>query len=452
MDNQGNMPKLCLIDKDKEVRPLTLTECVQGNLLNEESQSASFASGSAENRTVLIPQHEPTSLEDINRSISRLSGLFEKFVDSTLTKDRPKASDKSSFTIVRPGQRGPDEISPRKRSVDEISITQSHDSFEHLNVSRKRTEGKSSAIRTGAKSPAHNSDVKSSKIQKMDAKSSSNNFLDDSSTRSRGLDLSSLFRKPSSRSDEGSTRSIDMEEEVLDFVDSEMPALQDKTGPPLVSTKLAQKIKNQWQNSNFNSAMKIFAKYKHPTNLETVMTPPMPKIIRHMPTFKQNTAVRERKLFNTQREIVKATHIMATMADDILQAETTDRAVDTKSVVLKAFDAINVLANASINLSNMRKLNIRHLLNRDVQGLCDSSTKVSEHLFGDEIEKCLKEERESRRISQLAVQQPSSHQFSGARRSYDNNRSPFRERAEPSFLGRGHKARPYRQKRRPYRN
>ncbi len=40
---------------------------------------------------------------------------------------------------------------------------------------------------------------------------------------------------------------------------------------------------------------------------------------------------------------------MATMADDILQAETTDRAVDTKSVVLKAFDAINVLGNARIN-------------------------------------------------------------------------------------------------------
>ncbi len=63
-----------------------------------------------------------------------------------------------------------------------------------------------------------------------------------------GLGLGSLFYKPSSRPDDGSTRSTDMEEEVIDYVDSEMPALQDKTGPPLVSSKLAQKKKNHWQN------------------------------------------------------------------------------------------------------------------------------------------------------------------------------------------------------------
>ncbi len=129
------------------------------------------------------------------------------------------------------------------------------------------------------------------------------------------------------------------------------------------------------------------------------MRPPMPKIICHMPTkYYRKVKV----IFNTQREIVNANHIMATMVDDILQAEMTDSAVDTKSVVSKAHDAINVLANASINLSNMRKLDIRHLLNRDFQVLCDSSSQVPDHLFGDKIIKCLKEERESRRISQLA--------------------------------------------------
>jgi len=73
---------------------------------------------------------------------------------------------------------------------------------------------------------------------------------------------------------------------------------------------------------------------------------------------------------------------MSSIADDFVQAEQADKPVDVKSIDVKPLDSISVLANTSVTLSNMQKANARNLLNKHIQGLCDSSSQVSIHLLG----------------------------------------------------------------------
>ncbi len=120
--------------------------------------------------------------------------------------------------------------------------------------------------------------------------------------------------------------------------------------------------------------------------------------------------------------------------------------------MLKAFDSIAVLANSSISLSNLRRSNIKHILSKDVHALCDSTHKVSEHLFGDDIEKRLKEVRESKKLSNVATLR-STDQNSQFRHTYGRGTARrgrtetyarhANGRGQNSFLERGNRSQPY---------
>eukprot|EP00795_Rhopilema_esculentum_P007915 gene7915-biopygen9124 len=248
-----------------------------------------------------------------------------------------------------------------------------------------------------------------------------------------------------------------MEEEVLDFVDNELSeAVLDKKGKGLSSDKLASKIEEQWKNPSRKAVAQVFKRHKHPLNLESISVPAMPKLITKMPSFKDSVLARERKLYDVHHSVAKSSHIISTLADDLLLAEKNHSLIDTKAIVLKAFDALSVLSNASVNISNLRRLNIRPILNKDVQGLCDPTREVSNHLFGDDIEKRLKQERESKRLASAATQpMPQSTRY----RQHDRQIPVFNRRTQhsfyngptqQSFLEKGQKSRPYRRKQKPY--
>ena len=101
----------------------------------------------------------------------------------------------------------------------------------------------------------------------------------------------------------------------------------------------------------------------------------------------------------------------------------------------------------------MRKANIKNILNKDVQGLCDPSSHVSMHLFGDEFDKRLKEEREEKRLAQVAVARP---QLDVSRRNMYGNQLYHQThasygRGQRSFLEGGQKSRFYRRNPKPSR-
>ena len=411
MDNQDNLPNLrSVLSSDlNDLRPLH----VQGQ--GSSQQDANNLSG-----TNLVPTYEPSIFADFKKELASLTGMFKSFIERAESTQTKESTDKVQSDSLR-----------RTKNSDDISVCQSHDSFvEHGIVSRKRCY-------TEALSSVHDMDVLSSKRKSFD----------------NGLDVESLFAsKQNSHASEGSRCPIDMENEVLEFVETELPVVfTEKKGKALDSAKLAEKLKLQWQNPSLKTVAKVFSKHEHPENLESIMVPPMPKVILKMPNFKDAVAVREKKLYNIQHAIVKSSHIMASIADDLISAEKSDKPVDTKNVVLKAFDSLSVLANANVNVSNMRKANIKYILNKDVRGLCEPSHEVSTHLFGDELEIRLKEEKEAKR---LAVTARSNFEPSRGRTSYQHQNfssRPHQTRAQNSFLEKGHKSFQFRRKQRPYR-
>ena len=242
-----------------------------------------------------------------------------------------------------------------------------------------------------------------------------------------------------------------MEEEVLDFVDNELSqAVLDKKGKGLASNKLVSKIEEQWKNPSRKAVAHVFKRHKHPLNLESVSVPAMQKLIMKMPSFKDSVLAGERKLYDVHHSVAKSSHIISTLADDLLLAEKNHSLVDTKAIVLKAFDALSVLSNASVNISNLRRLNIRPILNKDVQGLCDPTREVSNHLFGEDIEKTPEAKKGSLNVLPLLL----LSRFLSllgidniiGRYQIDNINGATKQ----SFLENGQKSRPYQRKQKPY--
>ena len=376
-----------------------------------------------------IPSLQVAMLQDVRKDISDLTSIVKQFVEYNINRDK---SLDTSFTMV--GQDEPTICSStsgkRKRSDEVMSVSQTHDSFEHNYVSHSQHYSE-------AVSSAKKLDVVSSKRSKSE----------------HGID--SLFHsKHVSECTDMSKVPLNMEDELLDYVENELPDIStDKKGPSLLSRKLATNVENLWQNPSSKMVGKIFKKYSHPANLENVMVPPMPKPIMKMGAFRDFVASREKKFYNVQQSVVKSSHIMSSIADDLIQAEQSDQSVDVKSLVVKALDSISILANSSTTLSNMRKANIKNILNKDVQGLCDPSRHVSMHLFGDEFDKRIKEEREAKRLAQVAVARP---QLDVSRRNMYGNQSYHQThasygRGQRSFLERGQKSRFYRRNPKPSR-
>ncbi len=280
MDNQNNLPKLRNICDD-ELRPLTVHVDASSEEVERRPSSMNEMGPSDSTQT-------PSDiLYEFRHELTNLTGMFKDFINYSISKDRPTSEQNRS---------------PRKRSYDEVSVCQTHDSFEHNYMSH-------SQCYSGAISPAGNVDALSSKHSKSEQR----------------LDLESLFRQKQSNSanSEGSVSPLNMEDEVLGHVENELPdIISEEKGQALASEKLATKIESYWKNPSSKSVVKVFNRHKQPKNLENLMVPPMPKVIRQMPSFKDLVSSREKKLYNVEQAVVKSAHIMSSIADDVMTAET----------------------------------------------------------------------------------------------------------------------------------
>ena len=167
-----------------------------------------------------------------------------------------------------------------------------------------------------------------------------------------------------------------------------------------------------------------------------------------MPSFKDPFKSNEKKLYSMHQSVSKAAQIATKIADSVLSAEKQSVSVDSKSLILHAFDIINLLASANLSIINKRKSNVRPILDpildQDCQGMCDASNTVSEHLFGDDIEKVIKQEKKAKRIARRAVRNPTSYnQNNQSNNNFSRNQVQQGSSQRGSFLSRG-KSRPFR--------
>ena len=171
------------------------------------------------------------------------------------------------------------------------------------------------------------------------------------------IDILALF-EVSAKNDK--PNHIDMETEILDFVDNKTP-LQDEESDP-ISEKLGKKVELNWQaHKNKQILSGVTKKYFRPNNLKQLRVPAMPQQILSMPSFTQNHKVIERKLFNMQLSLSKATGIISQVADKLIQAEKSNTMPDSKDLVLKSLDAIILMGHCNAEVISRRKSNVNQL-------------------------------------------------------------------------------------------
>ena len=301
---------------------------------------------------------------------------------------------------------------PRKRAreyFDEtVSICPSHNSF----VGKDNEEEASSAVVSDK--PTHARER-------------------GSTSDSRGIDLSSLFsEEKKSDPPEETVPQLNMEDEIFDFINDDLLSEYDsELGDPLKSEKVATKVSKIWSNPNVKGLNKIFKRHKQPSNLKPLSAPSVPRLIRKMPSFKDPFKSNEKKLYSMHQSVSKAAQIATKIADSVLSAEKQSVSVDSKSLILHAFDIINLL-QVPILASSISE--------RQMLGLY----LISEHLFGDDIEKVIKQKKEAKRIAMRAVRNPTSYnQNNQSNNNFSRNQGQQGRSQRGSFLSRG-KSRPFR--------
>ena len=378
-----------------------------------------------------LQSNHQSTLFDIKEGFMALTGSFKRFIDASTCNAHVEHENEQPFTIVRPNLNMSSVANPRKRSreyFDEtVSICPSYNSF----VGKDNEEAALSAIF-------------SDNSKRARAKSST--------SESRGIDLSSLFsEEKKSNPPEETVPQLNMEDEIFNSINDDLLSEYDsELGDPLKSEKVATKVAKIWFNPNIKGLNKIFKRHKQPSNLKSLSAPSMPKLIRKMPSFKDPFKSNEKNLYSMHQSVCKAAQIATKIADSVLSEEKQGVSIDSKSVVLHAFDIINLLASANLSIINKRKSNVRPILDQDCQGMCDASNTVSEHLFGDDIEKVIKQEKEAKRIARRAVRNSISYnQSNQSNNNFSRNQGQQGRNQRGSFLSRG-KSRPFRS-RQPYR-
>ena len=107
----------------------------------------------------------------------------------------------------------------------------------------------------------------------------------------------------------------------------------------------------------------------------------------------------EQDFYDMQQQLLRANVVVTQIAEKALMADQQSRMLDTKDVVRSVLDAVSLLGQATSDLSNKRKANLRLILCPDVRTVCSSELEVSTHLFGEDLGKSLKEAREISKVS-----------------------------------------------------
>ena len=129
-------------------------------------------------------------------------------------------------------------------------VCQTHDSYEHSFVSPSQQCSE-------VLSTIDNLDALSSKCSKVDwIHYFTQNGVDSLCHSQNASEFSETSHSP-----------LNIEDELLDYVEIELPDIstQDK-GPDMLSKKLATKSENLWQNPNSKVVVKVFTWHKHPAD------------------------------------------------------------------------------------------------------------------------------------------------------------------------------------------
>ena len=262
-------------------------------------------------------------------------------------------------------------------------------------------------------------------------------------SKSQTDNLSDLFpqKKKQKGSDPSNEQQLNVADEILHQIDEDMPCT-DTLGEPIIDG-LATRIIKQFKLDQTKITKEFLERQKLPKNCSELAVPMMNEMVRDMKGFDSIRHV-ERRLYNIQTNILRATAALSKIANSILASDEKGQMAESKMLVRTALDGVTLLGQAQTSLNIARKNKVKEILTDEVKEICNPSRKPTTYLFGDNINKSIKKAKEMFRMGKslgTKVQQKQKFPQQGTSTFVRpaNNQFAQRNTAQTPFLGRGRK-------------
>ena len=237
---------------------------------------------------------------------------------------------------------------------------------------------------------------------------------------------------------------LDIAEDILAQVDEEMPSIE--TFGDKILGNLAKRIVTQFQLEQSSVSKEMINRNKLPENCSDIAVPAINDMIKDIKNFESIRAA-ERRFYNIQTHVMRATAVIANIANMVLTADKEAKMVDSKTLIRSALDGVVFLGQAQSLLNNARKINVRTILTEDTKHICNLTKKPTKYLFGDDVSKSIKESKEMHRLSAGSSQENQTKRkpyypatSTAVRPSYHNYGYGNKNESQQSFLDRGRRA------------
>jgi hypothetical protein len=271
------------------------------------------------------------------------------------------------------------------------------------------------------------------------------NRLEDISDEGEPEDLDDLLRAGRSDSDSED----DLISQIEQFYE------QDERCSGKINERLA-KIVNEGICARINEEKRkdLLAKHFKPANCDSLQVPRINKGI--WTSLGRKARGSDLKLQNSQTLVCKAFYPLLHLMD-LLMSKTTNKvetkSTDVRNALMLANDTFKIMQMAFSDLSQRRRDFLKPEMAKEFKTLCSVDNPVTSKLFGDDLDKQIKEITDARRVSKKVVQNygdrnrryspydryKSTYPKSGQRQfGQRNSKAPFLERRQQPKMFRNH--------------
>lgn len=250
-------------------------------------------------------------------------------------------------------------------------------------INSPRGETKDKGKRPASKSP---NAVPAKKAKNKDGEARSSTSASDQSTDCEKL-YDSVLNNNSDESEQNTTRSGD-EDDFLSELVKEYES-DDIVGESLENEKLAKLVDKMFRCKLSDKNLKDrLERQERPANCTTAKPPKVnPGIWRRL---REPTKKRDLQFFKIQQALTKGILPVVRITDKLMQAKSLN-ADECQDLKKQGLEAMSLLTHASYEINMQRRLLLRPDIGREYSALCSSQLPFTDFLFGDDLQKHLKD-------------------------------------------------------------
>ncbi|XP_062613264.1 uncharacterized protein LOC134275041 [Saccostrea cucullata] len=172
----------------------------------------------------------------------------------------------------------------------------------------------------------------------------------------------------------------------------------------------------------------LLAKHMKPQNCEKITVPRINKGI--WSSLPRKARDQDLKLQHIQSTMCKTFYPLIHLMDKLLKAQTAKQGLaqtDVTDCFALCNDTFKLLQLGFSEMSQRRRLSLRPELSNEYKALCAAEIPVTDHLFGDELEKQIKEITDAKKVSRKITDKHNQSQryspiYSNFKNRYTQNR------------------------------